>query len=281
MNDNNPFKVNKNNTFIYYILNTDSSKNEELAKENIFNLDIKKINKDKLKYKSERLKLFDEFFNYKLKKIKMRNKPTPFQKFLKEKKQLRTMNNLKIQNNINSINIKLDILSDILSKNNKNKNLSYNKNNNESNKIIKFPLKRLSSTLYLNKISNYKKNNKFYYSGKKDLYYYYKKSDKNKIKSFKSYKSEKKFKSSKKRKILELITNNDLNSKYFLQKPINNNNKFESKRKEKKNNYTNTNINDSPFSTLSIIKNRNQQFNSYRNVNSYSNFPNINKNTFE
>ena len=258
MNEKNHLKVNNNN-YIYYVLNTDSSKNEDLSKENIFNLDLKKINKDRLKNKSERLKLFDEFFNYKIKKIKMRNKPTPYQKFLKEKTNLKSMYNLKIQQNINSINPKIDILL-------------------KNSKIKKFPLKKLSSTLYINKISNYKKKNLFHNSEKKDLYYYYKKAYKDKQQYITSHKSEKKFKNSKKMKLLELITTNDLDLKDF-KKPIINY-KNESKSKDKKNNFTNTNINininDNPLSILSIIKNKKEKCISDRNVNIYTDFPTIN-----
>lgn len=211
MKQNNHFD--KNNNYINYALNIDYiENNNEIPNKNEFNLETKKIVKEKIdrKLKNQRIKMFEEYFKFKLKKIEKINKPTPFQIFLQKKEYLKLMNNRKIERNLNPLGTKICILSE----NNKIKKFSSNIKNKKFNKSnTNLIQNQLSPILYLKKIKNYKKNNIFFDKLKTDLYHYYI-NENNKITNKKNNKSEKKI------KILKILQKNNLQAKQYSFKNI-------------------------------------------------------------
>lgn len=267
----------ENNNFIYYELKTDYIQNEDSQNENDFNLETKKINKERINFKSkiQKKKIFQQFFNCKLKKIKINTKPTPFQKFLKEKEYLKSMNNLRVNQQLNPPRPIMNIISQI----NKKINLLSEEKSNK-NKEYSSLKKNLSSRLYLNKIKNYKKKDYFFDKTKDNLYHYYIKRNKTKEKNIKSYKSDKNINNEKivnSFRLLELIkpNNKGIKAKDFFQNYIDNNSFFtdvkriRKYKKNKRNNYTNTVY-------KSLFKNGNNKNISYKNYNN-NYFPNIYK----
>lgn len=251
------------NKIIYYSLKTDSIQSEEFPKE--FNLETKKFNKERdiFDIKSKKIKIFEEYFNCKLKKIKKRNKnkPTPYQKFLKEKEYLKSMNNLRIQQNINLTKQNINLITTI----DKNKQFSSDKKNN-NNKFDNLGLKKISSSIYINKIKNYKEKNYFFDKTKKRLYNNYIKEDITK-EDFKIHKSKKSLDYFKNMKLLYLISSNNTINTNEVSLKENNNSNFKTKKSNKKNNFTNTFHN--------IKSNKNEKFISYRNLNGGDYFPKI------
>ena len=263
-------KLPKYNNKIVYYLNTDFVHSEESPKENEFNLETKKFNKVTVNFKSksQKLKLFEEYFNCKLKKIKKRNKnrPTPFQKFLKEKEYIKSMNDLRIQKNINNTKQNINLISSIKNNNNL---ISSSDNKTTNNKLEKATLKNLSSTLYLNKIKNYREKNNYFDKSKNHLNNYFIK-EKITGKNFNAQKSQKNFKNYLNIKLFDLISSNDkINKKEFL---IKSNDKSNSqiKNNKKKNNFTNTFYINKPNKNKEI-------FMPYRNLNGKYDFPSIYK----
>ena len=170
---------NKNDVIIYYALNTDSNSIEENTKGKPFNLELKRINitdngTNKVNFtrtKIKRYKLFEEFFKYKIKKVENKTKPTPFQMFIKEKEQLKALNDFRIKQNINPLGNKIKIINS--PKNLKEKTSDIKKdviNKHNSSKIF---LKHLSPSLYLKKIKKYKKSRNVQERIKPDLYHYF------------------------------------------------------------------------------------------------------------
>ena len=170
---------NKNDVIIYYALNTDSNSIEENTKGKPFNLELKRINitdngTNKVNFtrtKIKRYKLFEEFFKYKIKKVENKTKPTPFQMFIKEKEQLKALNDFRIKQNINPLGNKIKIINS--PKNLKEKTSDIKKdviNKHNSSKIF---LKHLSPLLYLKKIKKYKKSRNVQERIKPDLYHYF------------------------------------------------------------------------------------------------------------
>lgn len=170
---------NKNDVIIYYALNTDSNSIEENTKGKPFNLELKRINitdngTNKVNFtrtKIKRYKLFEEFFKYKIKKVENKTKPTPFQMFIKEKEQLKALNDFRIKQNINPLGNKIKIINS--PKNLKEKTSDIKKdviNKHNSSKIF---LKHLSPLLYLKKIKKYKKTRNVQERIKPDLYHYF------------------------------------------------------------------------------------------------------------
>lgn len=268
MNENFP----KYNNKIDYYLNTDFVHSEESPKENEFNLETKKFNKVSENFKSisQKLKLFEEYFNCKLKKIKKRNKirPTPFQIFLKEKEYIKSMNNLRIKKNINITKQNINLISNI--KTNKNIILSSDKKI-ANDKLENFAIKKLSSTLYLNKIKNYREKNNYFDKNKNHLNNYFIK-EKFTKENFNAHKSQKNFKNYLSIKLLDLISSNDkIFKKEFLIKS-NDNSYSQNKNNNKKNNFTNTFYSKKPSKNKKI-------FMLYRNlnINDKYDFPSIYK----
>ena len=261
-------KIPKYNNKIVYYLNTDFVHSEDSPKEKEFNLETKKFNKVSINFKSksQKLKLFEEYFNCKLKKIKKRNKirPTPFQMFLKEKEYVKSMNDLRIQKNINNTKQNINLISNIK----KNKNLITSSDKKSvNNKLENISLKNLSSILYLNKIKNYKEKNNYFDKNKNHLHNYLMK-EKIEGKNFNAQKSQKNFRSYRSIKLLNLISSNDkIYKKEFL---INNNSHSQNKNNKKKNNFTNTFYSKEPTKNKKI-------FMPYRNLNLKDDFPSIYK----
>ena len=264
-------KIPKNNdNIIYNYLSRDFINSEESPEENEFNLETKIINKisGNFESKSQKTKLFEEYFNCKLKKIKKRNKnkPTPYQMFLKEKEYMKSMNNLRIQQNINYQKQNINLLTTI----NRNKKSTSNNTKNINNKLKNLALKNFSSTIYLNKIKEYKEKNNFYNNKNKKYLNDYCASKKFEKDSFNIHKNEKNFKNSKNIKLLDLISSNKTISKKELLIKSHENSFTETKNINKKNNFTNTFYNSKP-------KKNNEKFISYRNFNANNNFPSIYK----
>ena len=170
---------NKNDIIIYYALNTDSNLNEENKKGKPFNLELKKINitdnnKNRVNFTREKIKkfkLFEQYFNFKIKKVENKTKPTPFQMFIKEKQHLKALNDFRIKQNINPLGNKIKIINspkNLKAITSNIKNDVINKHN--SSKIL---LKQLSPSLYLKKIKNYKKNQNLHEKIKPNLYHYF------------------------------------------------------------------------------------------------------------
>ena len=203
----------KKNNYINYALNTDYIVNDnEIPNKNEFNLETKKIVKEKIdrKLKYQKIKMYEEYFKFKLKKIENINKPTPYQIFLQKKQYLKLMNNQKIKQNLNPLGTKICIFS----KNNKIKKFSSQKNKKINKSNTNLIQNQLSPILYLKKIKNYKKNNIFFDKLKTDLYHYYI-NENNKITNKKNNN-----KSEKKIKILKIIQKNNLHSKQLSFKKI-------------------------------------------------------------
>ena len=224
---------NRNDVIIYYALNTDTNQTEDTSKLVDFNLELKKINgNNKVSYKSkiEELKIFEEYFKYKIKKVENKTKPTPFQMFIKEKAYLKSINDLRIQQNINPLGRRLEIINNrkankikrIASEskfnsnriNNINKINSANYNNiqnSQRQREEKILLKKLSPTYYFKKINKYKKYSNEYKRIKTDLYHcYIYGNKKNKNKHIHQSNSET-FKKNK-NEIFDLIKSKNLNS---------------------------------------------------------------------
>ena len=264
MNENFP----KYNNKIAYYLNTDFVHSEESPKENEFNLETKKFNKASVNFESnsQKLKIFEQYFNCKLKKIKKRNKnrPTPFQIFLKEKEYIKSMKTLRIQKNINITKQNINLISNI--KTNKNIILSSDKKI-ANDKLENFAIKNLSSTLYLNKIKNYREKNNYFDKNKIHLHNYFIKEKLTK-ENFNAQKSRKNIKNYLSIKLLDLISSND--KIYKKELLMNDNSYYQIKNNKKKNNFTNTFYNNKPNKNKKI-------FMPYRNLNDKYDFPSIYK----
>ena len=159
MKEDNHFQL--RNNIIYYALKTDYNQSEEKSYEKDFNLETKKFIKDQMEdeFKKQRKKLYEECFNFKLKKNKIMNRPTPYQIFLKEKEYLKSMNDYKIKHNLNPLGSKISIITN---KNKEKSNSSNSSNIKNSKSKTNLLLGQLSPILYLNKIKNYKKKNIFF-----------------------------------------------------------------------------------------------------------------------
>ena len=170
---------NKNDVIIYYALNTDSNSIEENTKGKPFNLELKRINitdnnSNKVIFprtKIKRYKLFEEFFKHKIKKVENKTKPTPFQMFIKEKEQLKALNDFRIKQNINPLGNKIKIINSPKSPKAITSDIKKDViNKHSSSKIF---LKHLSPSLYLKKIKNYKKFHNIQERIRPDFYHYF------------------------------------------------------------------------------------------------------------
>ena len=228
----------ENNVIIYYALNKDTNQTEEKPRLKEFNLELKKIiggNKASNNPKLERLKIFNEYFKYKIKKIEGRTKPTPFQIFIKEKEYIKSINDLRIQQNINPLGRRLDIInnrkankikkmaSDTKFNVNKINNFNNSKdiNNIHKQNDEKIFLKKFSPIYYFKKINNYKKNSNYYDKIKTDLYHCFI-NGKRKNKNKQIYQSSSGNIKKNKYEILELIRSKNLNSHIKIQNSVKN-----------------------------------------------------------
>ena len=157
----------KNQKKIYYYesLHASNDNKNQSIKPNInINLGIRLISKNNKKP----MNIIENKNNdntIKKMRLKFKNKLTPFQKIIKQKNEIKTLNDLKILKNTHFFNGDYALTTTKLSKKlkvNKNKENTYQSNNNM----------RFSPKEYFNKISNYKSNIYNYNSIKPDLYNY-------------------------------------------------------------------------------------------------------------
>jgi hypothetical protein len=121
--------------------------------------------------KIKRYKLFEEFFKHKIKKVENKTKPTPFQMFIKEKEQLKALNDFRIKQNINPLGNKIKIINSPKSPKAITSDIKKDViNKHSSSKIF---LKHLSPSLYLKKIKNYKKFHNIQERIRPDFYHYF------------------------------------------------------------------------------------------------------------
>ena len=269
---------NKNDVIIYYALNTDSNSIEENKKRNPFNLELKRINitdynsnkVDFTKTKIKRFEIFEEFFKYKIKKVEKKTKPTPFQIFIREKEQLKALNEIRIKQNINPLRNKIKIINS--PKNLKAITTDIQKdvvNKHNSSKLL---LKHLSPSLYLKKIKNYKKNHNIHEKIRPDLYHYFISANNKRI--FNNNQNKKKHNND----LLEFFKSNNFKPNIRVQKSVKN---FNTKIIRNIGNNNESKLKNSKFVSLSrknlnIDKSTNTNIN-ITNINTNSIFPfNIN-----